>query len=252
VLVHGNVGDRRHWDRQVPALADRFTVIRYDVRGYGLSSLPMEGTPYSEHEDLAALLDHLGTRRAHLVGWSMGASIALDFVLAYPERAESLVTVGPWVSGVSSPATQALLRDFARVSAAAVEGGPAAAARAWMEAPFFAATIRAPAAAAEFRRIAADYSFWAFTHRRQSQPLKPPAAARVREIRVPTLIMTAEHDIPACREMADLLDDTVPRSRKVVMTDTGHLMHLERPEEFNGHLTEFLAEVSSAPAPGGR
>jgi pimeloyl-ACP methyl ester carboxylesterase len=181
----------------------------------------------------------------------MGSSIALDFALAYPKRAKSLVTVGPWVSGVSTPATQALFRDFGPVSAAAAKGGSPAAVDAWMEAPFFAGTIRAPLAAAEFKRIASDYSFWAFSHRSPSRPLQPPAAGRIREISVPILIMTAEHDIPACREMADLLDDAAPRSRKVVMADTGHLMHLEKPDDFNRHLADFLGEVSGTPVPLG-
>jgi alpha-beta hydrolase superfamily lysophospholipase len=66
VLVHGNVGDRRHWDAQFGALAVGYRVIRYDVRGFGESSLPEEGRPYSDHEDLATLLDHLGVEAAHV------------------------------------------------------------------------------------------------------------------------------------------------------------------------------------------
>ena len=53
VLVHGNAGDRRHWDAQFRALAAGHRVVRYDVRGFGKSSLPEEGRPYSDHEDLA-------------------------------------------------------------------------------------------------------------------------------------------------------------------------------------------------------
>jgi 3-oxoadipate enol-lactonase len=240
VFIHGNAGDRRHWDRQFHALADRFRVIRYDVRGYGQSSRPMEGTAYSDYEDLAVLLDHLRVRSAHIAGWSMGSGIAIDFALAHPGRTKSLISIGPWISGYSSAAAKAMFADMAKVRAAFVEGGQPAAVHAWMAAPFFAATIRDPAAGEEFRRIAADYSF---SNAGDRQPLNPPAVSRIREIRVPTLVLTAEHDIPACLEVADLLDRSIPDSTKIVMGGTGHMLHMERPEEFNKQLTDFLLRV---------
>ena len=73
VLIHGNFGDRRHWDQQVDAFTRDYRVVRYDVRGYGKSSLPVEGDPYASSEDLAALLDQLGISRVHIAGWSMGS-----------------------------------------------------------------------------------------------------------------------------------------------------------------------------------
>jgi pimeloyl-ACP methyl ester carboxylesterase len=243
VLIHGNAGDRRHWDHQFPLLARGFRVIRYDVRGYGKSTLPVEGEPYAAHEDLAALLDHLRISKVHIAGWSMGCGIAVDFALAYPERTTSLVAIGPWVSKYSSPAAQTFLADLRAVAAAASQG-PQAAVDAWMRAPFFASTIRESSAAAEFARIASDYSWWGFSHRSPQRSLDPPAVGRVGTIKAPTLIMTAEHDIPACREVADFLARSVPQSRMVEVPGTGHLLHMEKPEEFNRTVTEFLRRQS--------
>ena len=62
VLIHGSAGDRRHWDGQFSALTNDYWVIRYDVRGFGQSSLPVEDKPYSDYEDLAILLDHLSIK----------------------------------------------------------------------------------------------------------------------------------------------------------------------------------------------
>jgi pimeloyl-ACP methyl ester carboxylesterase len=244
VLIHGNAGDRRHWDAQFDALAKEHRVVRYDVRGFGQSSLPVEGEPYSNHEDLAALLDHLSIRSAHVAGWSMGSGIAVDFVLTYPDRMKSLISVGPWVRGYSSPAAQAISADLRLVGAALADGGPTAAVDAWMAAPFFAATIREPAAGARFRQIAADYSWWFFSHQAPKGEPGPSAVGRTAEIHVPTLILTAEHDIPACLEVADLLDLSVLNSRKVILAGTGHLLHMEKPEEFNRHLLDFIETVS--------
>jgi pimeloyl-ACP methyl ester carboxylesterase len=244
VLIHGQAGDRRHWDAQYSALAVDYRVIRYDVRGFGESSLPEEDRPYSDYEDLATLLDHLGIKTAHVVGFSLGSGIAIDFSLAYPDRTRSLVSVGPWVFGYSSPAAQSMFADFARVSTAMSDGGVAAAVDAWMSTPFLLATIIDPAAGEKLRRIVSDHSFWAFSHRSPQRFLQPSAAGRTSEIQTPTLILAGEHDIPACLEVTDLLDESVPDSRKVIMQGTGHLLQIEKPDEFNQHLIEFLDTVS--------
>lgn len=73
MLIRENAGDCRHWNCQVEALGRHYRVVRYDARGFGKSSLPAAEEAYSHHEDLLALLDHLGIRKAHLVGWSMGS-----------------------------------------------------------------------------------------------------------------------------------------------------------------------------------
>jgi 3-oxoadipate enol-lactonase len=239
VLIHGNAGDRRHWDDRFLQLARSYQVIRYDVRGYGRSSVPVEGQAYTDHEDLRALLDQLGISQAHLAGWSMGCGIAVDFALAHPERTASLIAVGPWVSGYASPAADQMFAGF-RAVAAAASRGPEAAVAAWMGAPFFASTIRESVAGEEFARIAADYSWWAFSHRSPRRSLDPPAVGRLETIKAPMLILTAEHDIPACREIASLLARRVPTSRLVDLPATGHLLHMENPEGFNEVVGEFL------------
>lgn len=243
VLVHGNAGDHRHWDHQFAPLADRFRVIRYDVRGFGRSTVPMEGIPYSDFEDLRALLDFLGIGKAHIAGWSMGSGIAVDFAVAYPERMLSLVSVGPWVNGHTSLSAASMFADFAAVAAALSERGPEVGAEAWMRAPFFAATIQNPLAGAEFRKIAEDYSWWALLNKSPLKPLIPGALTRLERISVPTLILTAERDIPACLEVAELLEQRVPGAQKIVMLGTGHLLHMEQPETFNEHLLGFLEDA---------
>src|SRR5215212_377472 len=95
VLVHAGIADGRMWDPQVGPFAERYRVVRYDMRGFGGS--PAVAGAYSHHEDLRVLLDALCVEEAVLVGCSMGAKTVLDFALAYPERARALVLVGPAV-----------------------------------------------------------------------------------------------------------------------------------------------------------
>src|SRR4026207_2093759 len=92
VLVHAGVADRRMSDPQWPAFAATHRVVRYDLRGYG-ESLPPSG-PWSQHADLLGLLQELGIARAHVVGTSVGAGIAVEAALAQPPRAASPAVAG--------------------------------------------------------------------------------------------------------------------------------------------------------------
>src|SRR5437763_1678419 len=77
LLIHAGVADRRMWDDQFAAFAGRFRVIRYDTRGYGLSRT--EPTAFSNRQDVADLLRHVGVERTHIIGVSRGGQIAVDF-----------------------------------------------------------------------------------------------------------------------------------------------------------------------------
>jgi pimeloyl-ACP methyl ester carboxylesterase len=242
VLVHGNSGDRRHWDLQFDEFARRFLAVRYDARGFGHSSVPVEGQPYSHYEDLATLLDYLAIDRAHLVGWSMGSGIVFDCAVAHPDRVRSIVSVGSWVSGYSSPAAKSMLDDLRHVRAAMKTGGHQAAVDAWMDSPFFRDGIAERAAGERFRTIAKDYTFWHFAHRDPQQPV-PGAVTRLAEVRVPVLLLAGEHDVPLFLEIADMLASTLPRARKLTIAGGGHLVHMERPNEFNQAVVAFLRTV---------
>jgi len=250
VFIHGNMADRRHWDDQFLVFAGKHRVIRYDVRGFGKSAVPSSGHPYAHHQDAAALLRYLRVASAHIIGLSMGAGIAADFVLTHPEMSRSLVSVGPWVVGYDSPAARELFEAFKRVAAALQRGGSAAAIDEFVVG-LLEGSIRDPAVAERLRQLGADYSFWHLCHTDPGETQVSAengktgslAAQQTAEIRVPTLIVTAEHDYPACREIAGLLERTVAGARKVVMPGAGHIINMERPAEFNRIVLDFLAQV---------
>lgn len=92
VLIMGLGGDMQAWALQVPELAKHFRVIAFDNRGAGRSSAPDK--PYSiagMAEDVAALMDHLGIPKAHILGFSMGGYIAQELALKYPDRVNKLI-----------------------------------------------------------------------------------------------------------------------------------------------------------------
>ena len=73
VLVHGSWGDHHGWDRVVPVLSRSFRVLTYDRRGHSRSARPAgQGSAHEDVSDLAALIDHVGLGRAHILGNSFG------------------------------------------------------------------------------------------------------------------------------------------------------------------------------------
>ena len=89
ILHHGNAKNARLWYAWVPLLASDYRVIRLDARGFGRSTVPPPGYPWSLEgfaTDLANLMDHLGIDKAHLIGETIGGTIALQFAYQFPER----------------------------------------------------------------------------------------------------------------------------------------------------------------------
>ena len=241
VLIHGNWGDCRHWDDQFSALAESCTVLRYDCRGFGKSSMPVEGKPYSHQDDLKALMSHLTMQEAHICGVSMGCGIAVDFVLVYPEMSKSLIAVGPWANGYTSPKAEELFSEIRKIPRTLKEKGPEEAlAQEW---DYIFAQKLGCKGDLWLREIGKNYSFWHCTNEDPAVGLRPPAALQLGKIGVPTLIVTAEYDIPACIEIADLMERDIPDSKKVVFKDASHLMNIDEPEEFNKLVLDFIGDL---------
>lgn len=95
VMLHGLSGNLAVWHlKMVPILRRAYRVTTYDLRGHGRSDAPPTGyTTHDMAEDLRGLMDALEIERAHLIGHSLGADIALHLALLYPERADRLVLV---------------------------------------------------------------------------------------------------------------------------------------------------------------
>lgn len=238
VLLHGNGGDCRHWDDQFEPFSLCHRVLRYDVRGFGRSSMPKEGVPYSHHDDLKALMEHLDIENAHICGLSMGCGLAVDFALAYPEFCRSLIAAGPWVFGYDSPAVRRLFSVTGEIPAILEEKGVKTAIDRWCD-HVFAGALETEGAKWT-RQIGYDYAFWNFRHEDPAVYVSPRAAMQLERIFQPTLIVTADQDLDACREVADLMEQKIPNSVKIEFTDAGHVMNVDYPEKFNRLVLDFI------------
>lgn len=240
VLIHGFTLDTRMWDDQFLSLAQRFQVIRYDLRGFGKSALP---TPeaYSHVDDLAALLDRLEIPQAYLVGLSKGGAVAIDFAITHPARVGALVLIDTVLGGFHWSA-EGSARD-ALVWQKAGEGGIQAAKESWLAHPLFEPAQRQPSVAARLSQIVNEYSGWHFVNANPERGLEPPAAERLKELGMPVLALVGEQDIPDFRQISEVISHQVPQTRKMVIPAAGHMSNMEAPELVTQAVMEFLAEL---------
>jgi len=237
VLLHGFSLDLRMWDAQVAAFAERFHVIRYDLRGFGRSTTPA-GEPYRHIDDLKALLEALGVRRTHVMGLSMGGGIAVDFALAYPELVSKLVLVDSTLGGYRwSSAWDAAMKPIWQHGRA---GQVAEARRVWLADPLFGTVLANTETAVPVRQMVEDYSGWHWRNRDPGQGLIPPATERLSALPAPTLVVVGELDLPDFQQIATQIATECPAACKVTMPGAGHMSNMEAPALFNEVVLGFL------------
>jgi 3-oxoadipate enol-lactonase len=242
LLVHAGIADRRMWDDQVgPFAAAGWTVIRADLPGFG-ETPPPDG-PVALWALLRDLLDRLGVERAVVVGCSLGGRAAVDLALAAPDRVRALVLVGSGLAGrrFEEPALHEL---WDRREGAVERGDHQEAARVEVD-TWVVGMDRDPGSVApELRRRVEVMLLRAYAHGEVDlQEPDPPAAGRLGEVAVPTLVLVGEHDRPDLHAIADALAGGIPGAERVVLGGTAHLPNMERPAEFNRVVLEFLARL---------
>jgi pimeloyl-ACP methyl ester carboxylesterase len=238
VLVNPGALDCRIWDPQWRALAREHRTLRYDPRGWGRSD-GAKG-PFSHLDDLRALMDFADIPRAHLVGSSFGGSLALDFMAAFPERVASAVLVGAGGPQNGFPPPEGLSQTFGPIARAMKESF-ARGIDVWLEVD--SRMPQEPELRALVRDNALDNeSYWKIPPT-WSQPLMPPVSGRLGEMRAPVLLVVGERDHAYTHGIAETLEKGIPRARRVVIADAGHLAHVDRSEEFNELLMGFVKEA---------
>ncbi|MFB7371051.1 alpha/beta fold hydrolase [Streptomyces sp. NPDC056222] len=229
VLLHGAGMDSRLWDAVVPELARHHDVIRYDARGLGGSTSP--GKPFSDVEDLRAVLDHFGLRQAALVGLSMGGETALDFVLAHPERVTALALVGASVSGHVWPQSP----ELSAYAMARRERETATLAE--LELTIWAAMGRtAPGGELIETMVAANAERRVVSEQHCVVSTGRDAEPHLGDITAPTLVVHGHHDHPEIAVIAERLVTDIPGARGETIPDADHYLPLRTPER----LTELL------------
>lgn len=237
VLLHGFTLDTRMCDDQFEVLAKRHRVVRYDLRGFGRSSLPTGS--YVHADDCRRVLEALGIEQATIVGLSLGGRVSIDVAVRHPAIVSQVVVLDTFVSGyVPSKA----FRDASAEMAAAARAGDMANAKAlWLDHALFKPAEARPAVSARLRQMVRAYSGFHWTQPNPEVPVSPPALSRLSGLRMPFMAIVGERDIEDVHAMTTILATEVRGARKVVLPGVGHMTNMEAPEEVNAQLLKFLA-----------
>ena len=232
LFLHGMGGRRQNWDAQLAFFSAAYKAAAWDARGYGDSDDyegPLDFTVFST--DVVRVLDHFGARQAHIVGLSMGGRIARNFALHHPERVRSLVLANTSPGFGALPAEQ--VRGFVEQ-------------RRTLDPEQQAKRLFGPNASAEAReKLVASLRA---VHRESylktiEASVAQDVAAPIENIRTPTLVITSTEDTLYPRRIAEDMARRIPGARLVVINGAGHVSNLERPQEFNQAVADFLRTV---------
>ncbi len=219
LLLHGGLANANYWGHQVRALQSHYQVVVMDSRGHGRSS--RDAQPYGYDlmaSDVLALMDHLGIKKAAIVGWSDGAIIGLDIAMHHPERVSKLFAfaANSDPSGVADIAKSEVFNAFI--------------ARAGEEYKHLSPTPT------EYNAFVEQITkMW------ESQPHW--TEADLAKIHVPTWIVDADHDEAIKRENTEFMAAHIPGAGLLIQAEVSHFSFLQDPQQFTDNVLHFLEHV---------
>jgi 3-oxoadipate enol-lactonase len=238
VLLHGFPFNRSLWREQAEALRERFRVITPDLRGHGES--PAEGETATMEEmagDVAALLDALGVGRAVVGGLSMGGYVTLAFCRLFPERVRALVLADTRPQGDAEEGK----RGREQTARRALGEGMGPVAESMLPKMFAAATFDGrPDVVARVREMILATKPEGAAAALRGMALRRDHTEWLSEISVPTLVVVGSEDAITPPADSETMRAKIPGARLEVIGGAGHVSNVERPEEFNRALLNFL------------
>ena len=250
LLVHGWLGNRSFWERQVTALRDRFTVVTVDLRGHGESSPPRTGyTIGGMAADMEQLVRAIGAQKVAVVGWSMGGMIAQELVRRLGDRATALVLVGTTAGAIADPKNP--------------HGNPALAEELRKAVgEDFRQFVRTFAAQLFKLGTASPLLAWATGQMQRTPPhvaqacldgvLEADLRDKLAALKLPTLVIHGRAEALFPLGMAEELKKGISGAQLTIFEESGHSPHLEEPERFNEVVATFLGGATPAAAPAPR
>jgi pimeloyl-ACP methyl ester carboxylesterase len=240
VFSHSGFVDHTMFSSQVPALAQHYRVLTWDMRGHGLSQ-PLRGTlSYrGAGEDIVALLGQMEVEQAILVGASMGGCAAQEVVFHHPERVIALALIGCPCITVQSPKS---MEFFSKISLAIIGHLPEKILKRYILGSInMSLPSTVPEVQAYIREKAKLISKPTFIAMYQSvlNGFHDEPDYRIDQ---PLLLVHGDHDSPPIQQQAPIWAERDPNCRYEVIPDAGHNANQDNPVVFNKLLGDFLCE----------
>jgi pimeloyl-ACP methyl ester carboxylesterase len=239
VLLHGLGGDGSRWGPNIDPLARDFHVFALDQIGFGHSDKPLANYHTGMLADfLVGFLKAVGVPKASLVGNSMGAGVALYTAAKFPEVVDRIVLAdgGGYRSADAAPAAptaDALRRRQLQNSVTRDET------REFFRILFHDKSLVTEKMVDEQLEMRLHSAF-TITKMQEAGARGSLTEQEVRSVKAPTLVVWGKYDELANPAGADRLERAIPGSRKVIIDNCGHMPQLERADEFNALVRDFL------------
>lgn len=252
VWAHGLGGTWHGWEGTMNFFKERYRVIAYDARGHGRSEIPDQPETYSQGimvEDMRGVMDALGIVQAIVGGHSMGANVALNFALQYPERCLGLIPVG---IGAGSSAPQSWQEWWDKLADLAEQKGMAAFLEEMKKLPAWSNALADPQLGKQISQTVLGSSPKAIACTVRGIQKKRPSIfqlePRLEELPVATLVVLSEGDTPVV-ECSRFMAQRIPRATLEIIPARSHWTHLEVPERFWQVVDRFATELVAEDEP---
>jgi pimeloyl-ACP methyl ester carboxylesterase len=232
VLLHAGIADARMWGPQLEPLRRDHEVQAFDLPGYGSEPLVPGRLSYVEW------VAERTPPGAAVAGCSFGSRVALDLTLERPDLVSRLVLVAPALAGWRW--SEAALAGFGEEEEAIERGDLAAAADS--QARMWLADGADPAVVDLVREMTRRTYELQLPLEDEVEVVwpEPPARERLGDVGVPTLVVVGSEDLADMRQVATLLESSIPGARRVEIDGAGHLPNLEEAEAFDRAVLPFL------------
>ena len=236
IFVHGHSLDHRMWDEQFSVLAKKYRVIRYDLRGYGISSSQTEDYQFTHAEDLVTLMDSLHIKKAHIVGLSLGGFITADMLAYFPDRMLSAFLASGNIrksKGPSEPMTPEEARVRDKEIAALKEKGVDVMKKEWFEGLMKSGGSQRERMRESLWQMIDEWDAWQPLHKEVRVVAGLDAIEELKKNHpdVPALIVEGHSSGNRFSKEPPILQ-YLPNGKLKVIDDCGHMLNMERPEEF--------------------
>jgi 3-oxoadipate enol-lactonase len=242
VLLHGYPFNRSLWRDQIAALAKDYRVIAPDLRGHGKSAVTSgNATMELMAADVAALLDRLDISGATIGGLSMGGYVALAFYRLFPSRVASLILAATRAQADTAEAKQNRTVQADKALREGMEGIADGLLPKFLTAETVA---KRPETVKRLREMMVSTKPEGAAAALQGMAIRQDQSSFLKEIKTPTLILVGREDVITPLADAELMHREIAGSQLEVLKGAGHVLNLERPEEFNNAVLKFLSQVS--------
>ena len=243
VLAYGIGGNAKMWNVNVPGLASRHRLVLWEPRGHARSDAPSDPAKYSFHRwtlDLKAVLDHLGIRRAHVGGLSLGAGIATRFALRFPGRVRSLVVTNSSSAAGLPLSWQNIVMRARSIEITLTQGMDAMAEFAMAANPNVSERLALdPGAKAEFYEEYRQLVPVGYANSLRALLAMDHITDALGRLRMPVLLIGGDRD-PSLGPMR-VMHRKIRGSKLVVLSPASHFANRDQPEAWNRTVLEFLA-----------